>query len=47
MVPVIDRSPQKYVANIFETGDGDFVKEEETVYFDREDGKRGELPLMR
>jgi hypothetical protein len=47
MVPVIDRSPQKYVANIFETGDGDFVKEEETVYFRAKYPTHIELPVMK
>ena len=45
--PVIDRNLQKYVASIFEARDGDFVKAEETVYFDREHATRVELPVMR
>jgi predicted acyl esterase len=45
--PIIDRNPQKYVRNIFEAGDGDFMKAEETVYFDGEHATRVELPVMR
>ncbi|HXB33810.1 MAG TPA: CocE/NonD family hydrolase [Puia sp.] len=45
--PVIDRNPQKYVANIFEAGDGDFIKAEETVYYDVRHPTHLELPVMR
>jgi hypothetical protein len=44
---VIDRNPQKYVANIFEAGDGDFIKAVETIYFDKGHATRVELPMMR
>ena len=45
--PIIDRNPQKYVANIFEAGDGDFKKEEMTVWFDAAHPTHVELPVMR
>jgi len=31
--PLIDRNPQKYVANIFEAKDSDFQKAEQRVYY--------------
>lgn len=31
--PVIDRNPQKYVSNIFEAKDTDFIKAEQHIYF--------------
>jgi hypothetical protein len=45
--PVINRNPQKDLANIFEAGDGDFIKAEESVYFDREHPTRIELLVTR
>jgi putative CocE/NonD family hydrolase len=45
--PIIDRNPQRYVSNIFEANDNDFIKAEETVWFDREHPTRVELPVMR
>ena len=45
--PVIDRNPQKFIPNIFEAGDGDFVKAVETIYFDAKHATRVELPVMR
>ena len=30
--PIIDRNPQKYIANIFEAKDSDFIKATQTVY---------------
>ena len=45
--PVIDRNPQKYVANIFEAKDSDFKKAEMTIYFDEKHPTRVELPVVR
>jgi predicted acyl esterase len=45
--PVIDRNPQKYVENIFEAGDADFIKAGETIYFDQKHATHVELPVMR
>jgi hypothetical protein len=45
--PVIDRNPQKYVPNIFEANDSDFIKAEQTVYFDVKHPTSIELPVMR
>jgi hypothetical protein len=45
--PIIDRNPQKYVANIFEANDSDFVKAEETIYFDGKHPTHVELPVMK
>jgi predicted acyl esterase len=42
--PVIDRNPQKYVANIFEVGENDFIKAEETIFYDSKDPTHIELP---
>jgi hypothetical protein len=33
--PAIDRNPQRYAANIFEAGDGDFIKAKGTVHLRR------------
>ncbi len=41
--PVIDRNPQKYVPNIFEAKETDFIKAEQRVYFN----SYIELPVMR
>jgi putative CocE/NonD family hydrolase len=41
--PVIDRNPQKYVQNIFEAKESDFIKAEQRVYFTT----YIELPVMR
>jgi putative CocE/NonD family hydrolase len=45
--PVIDRNPQKYVANIFEADDSDFMKAGQTVYFDAKHPTNIELPVMK
>jgi hypothetical protein len=45
--PVIDRNPQKYVANIFEAKEGDFIKAEETIYCNKLYGSYVELPVMK
>jgi putative CocE/NonD family hydrolase len=44
--PVIDRNPQKYVPNIFEARESDFVKATETIYCNEELATYIELPLM-
>ena len=41
--PLIDRNPQKYVPNIFEAKESDFIKAEQRVYFNT----YIELPVMR
>ncbi|HMK27224.1 MAG TPA: CocE/NonD family hydrolase [Chitinophagaceae bacterium] len=41
--PVIDRNPQKYVPNIFEAKESDFIKAEQRIYFN----SYIELPVMR
>ncbi len=41
--PVIDRNPQKYVPNIFEAKESDYIKTEQRVYF----SSYIELPVMK
>lgn len=41
--PVIDRNPQKYVPNIFEAKESDFIKAEQRIYFT----SFIELPVMK
>jgi predicted acyl esterase len=41
--PVIDRNPQKYVPNIFEAKESDYIKAEQRVYFN----SYIELPVMK
>jgi predicted acyl esterase len=41
--PVIDRNPQKYVPNIFEAKESDYIKAEQRVYFNT----YIELPVMK
>ncbi|MEO6611909.1 MAG: CocE/NonD family hydrolase [Chitinophagaceae bacterium] len=41
--PLIDRNPQKYVPNIFEAKESDFIKAEQRVYFNT----YIELPVMK
>ncbi len=41
--PVIDRNPQKYVPNIFEAKESDFIKAEHRIYY----STYIELPVMR
>jgi putative CocE/NonD family hydrolase len=45
--PVIDRNPQKYIPNIFQAKDIDFIKAEETVYFNASYPSHIELPVMK
>jgi putative CocE/NonD family hydrolase len=44
--PVIDRNPQRYVPNIFEAKDSDFVPAVQTIYFSRNHPTYLELPVM-
>ena len=45
--PVIDRNPQKYVANIFEASASDYIKAEQTIYCNAENATWIELPVVR
>ena len=45
--PVIDRNPQKFVTNIYEARDSDFVKAENRIYFSSKYPTHIELPVMR
>jgi putative CocE/NonD family hydrolase len=44
--PVIDRNPQKFVPNIFEASDQDFIQARQTVYCSRQYATYLELPVM-
>jgi putative CocE/NonD family hydrolase len=44
--PVIDRNPQKYVPNIFEAKESDFIKAEQTIYYNQQYATRIDLPVM-
>ena len=45
--PVIDRNPQKYVPNIFEAKETDFIKAEHRIYFSSRYPTYIELPVMK
>ncbi len=45
--PVIDRNPQKYVPNIFEAKDSDYIKAEQHIYFSKQFATYIELPVMK
>lgn len=45
--PVIDRNPQKYVPNIFEAKDEDFIKAEHKIYFSTVYPTHIDLPVMK
>lgn len=45
--PVIDRNPQKYVPNIFEAKESDFIKAEHRIYFSSQYATYIELPVMK
>src|SRR5450631_550094 len=45
--PVIDRNPQKYVSNIFEAKESDFIKATHTIYCNSQYATYIELPVMR
>jgi putative CocE/NonD family hydrolase len=44
--PVIDRNPQKYVPNIFEAKESDYIKAEHRIYFSSQYPTYIELPVM-
>ncbi|MGC4035280.1 MAG: CocE/NonD family hydrolase [Chitinophagaceae bacterium] len=44
--PVIDRNPQKYVPNIFEAKESDFIKAQHTIYCNGKNATYIELPVM-
>ena len=44
--PVIDRNPQKYVPNIFEAKESDFIKATHTIYCNKQYATYVELPVM-
>jgi putative CocE/NonD family hydrolase len=45
--PVIDRNPQKFIPNIFEAKESDFVKATHTIYFNAKYATYIELPVMK
>jgi uncharacterized protein len=45
--PVIDRNPQKYIPNIFEAKDDDFIKATHTIYCNSQYPSYIELPVMK
>ncbi|HSC40076.1 MAG TPA: CocE/NonD family hydrolase, partial [Chitinophagaceae bacterium] len=45
--PVIDRNPQKYVPNIFEANESDYIKAEHRIYFSAQYPTHIELPVMK
>jgi putative CocE/NonD family hydrolase len=45
--PIIDRNPQKFVTNIFEAKESDFIKATETIYCNQQYSSYIELPIMK
>ena len=45
--PVIDRNPQKYMPNIFEAKESDFIKAEQRIYFTVQYPTYIELPVIK
>ncbi|MGH2646771.1 MAG: CocE/NonD family hydrolase C-terminal non-catalytic domain-containing protein, partial [Ginsengibacter sp.] len=45
--PVIDRNPQKFIPNIFEAKESDFIKATHTIYFTEKYPTYIELPVMK
>ena len=45
--PIIDRNPQKYVPNIFQASEGDFIKATHTIYSNSQYSTYLELPVMK
>jgi putative CocE/NonD family hydrolase len=43
--PMIDRNPQKFIPNIFEAKESDFIKSTNTIYFSSQYPTRIELPV--
>jgi putative CocE/NonD family hydrolase len=44
--PMIDRNPQKFIPNIFEAKETDFIKATQTIYFSPQFPTRVDLPVM-
>jgi putative CocE/NonD family hydrolase len=44
--PMIDRNPQKFIPNIFEAKESDFIKATQTIYFSPQYPTRVDLPVM-
>jgi hypothetical protein len=44
--PVIDRNPQKFVPNIFEAKNSDFIKATQTIYFSKQYPTHIDIPVM-
>ncbi|HEY8690690.1 MAG TPA: CocE/NonD family hydrolase [Chitinophagaceae bacterium] len=44
--PLIDRNPQKFIPNIFEAKESDFIKATHTIYFSSQYPTHIELPVM-
>ena len=45
--PVIDRNPQKFIPNIFEAKESDFIKATHKIYFTSQFPSYIELPVMK
>jgi putative CocE/NonD family hydrolase len=45
--PIIDRNPQKFVPNIFEAKEGDFVKATQRIYRSKEHPSRVEISIVQ
>jgi putative CocE/NonD family hydrolase len=45
--PMIDRNPQKFIPNIFEAKESDFIKATQTIYFTPQYPTRIDLPVMQ
>jgi predicted acyl esterase len=46
-IPIIDRNPQKYVPNIFEAKETDFIKATHKIFFTAQHSTYLELPVMK
>jgi predicted acyl esterase len=45
--PIIDRNPQKFVPNIFEAKETDFVKATQRIYRSKQYPSRVEIPVVQ
>lgn len=45
--PIIDRNPQKFVPNIFEAREADFIKATQTIYCNKQYASYIELPVVK
>jgi predicted acyl esterase len=45
--PIIDRNPQKYVPNIFEAKESDFIKATHNIYCNNRYSTYIELPVLK